>query len=120
MLNVDRTNNVNAIPDDLPPDFEFIIYAVVNTAVVPNVALFSVAVITGAVPAKIVGLVLGITEGRIAPAILVYLGGYHKSTEHAARFALYRGAQNLAIAVGGLIASDLLQMRGIAGLYGWK
>ena len=54
VLNMDRTNNSNAISDNLPGDLGFTIN-VVNTAVALNAVCFSVTCITGAIVAKIVG-----------------------------------------------------------------
>jgi len=83
--------------------------------------------------------VIAITEGGVIPATLVYLGGFYKSTELATRLAWFWGVQvrmplckifpchlfnehwqNIASAVSGLMASGLLQLRGVAGLEGWK
>ncbi|TDL27077.1 MFS general substrate transporter [Rickenella mellea] len=151
VLNMDRTNNSNAISDNLPADLGFTINTV-NTATAIYSVLFSIACLSGAVIAKIAGpsrwiptlmfswgLVTGahalinnnvgylivrsfiaITEGGVIPATLVYLGGFYKSTELATRLAWFWGVQNIASAVSGLMASGLLQLRGVRGLFGWK
>ncbi|KAL5478948.1 hypothetical protein ACEPAI_2235 [Sanghuangporus weigelae] len=148
VLNMDRTNNSNAISDNLPEDLGFDI-DVVNTATAIYSVLFSVACFTGAVIAKIAGpsrwipilmfswglvtlahaliqdkagylAVIAITEGGVIPATLVYLGGFYKSTELATRLAWFWGVQNIASAISGLMASGLLQLRGVGGLFGWK
>ncbi|KAH8114965.1 MFS general substrate transporter [Phellopilus nigrolimitatus] len=148
VLNMDRTNNSNAISDNLPQDLGFNIN-VVNTATAIYSVLFSVASLTGAVIAKITGpsrwipilmfswglvtmahalikdkagylAVIAITEGGVIPATLLYFGGFYKSTELATRLAWFWGVQNIASAVSGLMASGLLQLRGVAGLFGWK
>lgn len=54
VLNMDRTNNSNAISDNLPADLGFNIN-VVNTATAMYAVLFTVFCFTGAVIAKIVG-----------------------------------------------------------------
>lgn len=54
VLNMDRTNNSNAISDNLPADLGFDIN-VVNTATAMYSVLFATACLTGAVIAKIVG-----------------------------------------------------------------
>ncbi|PPQ72038.1 hypothetical protein CVT26_006728 [Gymnopilus dilepis] len=54
VLNMDRTNNSNAISDNLPADLGFDIN-VVNTATAMYSVLFASACLTGAVVAKIVG-----------------------------------------------------------------
>ena len=54
VLNMDRTNNSNAISDNLPEDLGFSIN-VVNTATAIYSVLFSIFCLTGAVIAKIAG-----------------------------------------------------------------
>jgi hypothetical protein len=54
VLNMDRTNNSNAISDNLPFDLGFDIN-VVNTATAMYSVLFAVACLSGAIFAKIVG-----------------------------------------------------------------
>jgi len=54
VLNMDRTNNSNAISDNLPFDLGFDIN-VVNTATALHSIFFAIACLTGAVIAKIVG-----------------------------------------------------------------
>ncbi|KIP07206.1 hypothetical protein PHLGIDRAFT_13341 [Phlebiopsis gigantea 11061_1 CR5-6] len=151
VLNMDRTNNSNAISDNLPEDLGFTINGV-NTATAIYSVLFSIACLSGAVIAKMAGparwipvlmfswgLVtlahalisdnsgyiavrsfIALTEGGVIPATLVYLGGFYKSTELATRLAWFWGVQNIASAVSGLMASGLLQLRGVGGLFGWK
>ncbi|KAI5121462.1 hypothetical protein M0805_003919 [Coniferiporia weirii] len=148
VLNMDRTNNSNAISDNLPEDLGFNI-DVVNTATALYSVIFSIACLSGAVVAKIAGpsrwipilmfswglvtlahalikdqagylTVIALTEGGVIPATLLYLGGFYKSTELATRLAWFWGVQSIASAVSGLMASGLLQLRGVAGLFGWK
>lgn len=54
VLNMDRTNNSNAISDNLPADLGFDIN-VVNTATAMYSVFFAMACLSGAVIAKIVG-----------------------------------------------------------------
>ena len=54
VLNMDRTNNSNAISDNLPADLGFSIN-VVNTATAIYSVLFSIACLSGAVIAKYAG-----------------------------------------------------------------
>ena len=63
---------------------------------------------------------IALSEGGVIPATLVYLGSFYKSTELATRLAWFWGIQTIASAVSGLMASGLLQLRGIGGLEGWK
>ncbi|EDR09467.1 uncharacterized protein LACBIDRAFT_248936 [Laccaria bicolor S238N-H82] len=143
VLNMDRTNNSNAISDNLPQDLGFTIDTV-NTATAIYSVLFSVFCLSGAVVAKIAGpsrwipilmfawglVTLAhalikdkfgyITGGCVIPATLVYLGGFYKGTELATRLAYLWGVQSVASAFSGLMASGLLQLRGLWGLEGWK
>ncbi|KAK0200723.1 MFS general substrate transporter [Desarmillaria ectypa] len=63
---------------------------------------------------------IALTEGGVIPATLVYLGSFYKGTELATRLAWFWGIQTIASAVSGLMASGLLQLRGVGGLEGWK
>lgn len=54
VLNMDRTNNSNAISDNLPGDLGFTIDTV-NTATAIYAVLFSIACLSGAVIAKLAG-----------------------------------------------------------------
>lgn len=63
---------------------------------------------------------IGLTEGGVIPATLIYLGSFYRSTELATRLAWFWGVQTIASAVSGLMASGLLQLQGIGGLEGWK
>ncbi|KAH9476933.1 putative transporter [Psilocybe cubensis] len=148
VLNMDRTNNSNAISDNLPFDLGFDI-DVVNIATAMHSVFFAIACLTGSIIAKIVGphkwiptlmfswglvtlahvlitdksgylTVIAFTEGGVIPTTLVYLGGFYKSTELATRLAWFWGVQHVASAVSGLMASGLLKLRGLAGLEGWK
>ncbi|KAF5363117.1 hypothetical protein D9757_011723 [Collybiopsis confluens] len=65
-------------------------------------------------------VVIAITEGGVIPATLIYLGSFYRGTELATRLAWFWGVQTLASAVSGLMASGLLQLRGVSGLEGWK
>ncbi|KAK7449286.1 hypothetical protein VKT23_013429 [Stygiomarasmius scandens] len=63
---------------------------------------------------------IAVTEGGVIPATLIYLGSFYRGTELATRLAWFWGVQTIASAVSGLMASGLLQLRGTAGLEGWK
>ncbi|CAK5275003.1 unnamed protein product [Mycena citricolor] len=151
VLNMDRTNNSNAISDNLPQDLGFTINTV-NTATALYSVAFSLASFSGAVMAKVVGpsrwipilmfawglvtlahalikdaggyitvrIFIGITEGGVIPAMLIYLGSFYKGAELTTRLAWFWGIQSIASAVSGLMASGLLQLDGRNGLQGWK
>ncbi|KAF8513287.1 MFS general substrate transporter [Gautieria morchelliformis] len=63
---------------------------------------------------------IAITEGGAVPATLVYLSGFYKGNELASRLGWFWGVQNIASASSGLMASGLLQLRGVRGLEGWR
>ncbi|KAI8845024.1 MFS general substrate transporter [Chytriomyces cf. hyalinus JEL632] len=63
---------------------------------------------------------IAITEGGVIPATLVYLGAFYKKNELATRLSWFWGVQSLASAFCGLMASGILQLRGINGLGGWN
>ncbi|KAF8824669.1 hypothetical protein HHX47_DHR8000063 [Lentinula edodes] len=148
VLNMDRTNLSNAVSDNLPEDLGFTTDTV-NLGTAIYSFLFSLACLGGAVACKIVhpsrwiplsmfcwGLVtmshalikdkggylavIAVTEGGVIPATLIYLGSFYRSTELATRLAWFWGVQTIASAVSGLMASGLLQLRGVSGLEGWK
>ncbi|THG95921.1 hypothetical protein EW145_g7878, partial [Phellinidium pouzarii] len=124
VLNMDRTNNSNAITDNMPADLGFNVN-VVNTATAINAVLFSVTCLSGSVVAKIFGPVrfIAITEGGVIPATLIYLESYYKSTELATRLAWFWGVQSIASAVSGLMARFYLPghaSRTKTFIRGWK
>ncbi|KAJ6495206.1 MFS general substrate transporter [Mycena sanguinolenta] len=116
VLNMDRTNNSNAISDNLPADLGFTIDTV-NTATAIYAVFFSIFTLPISLKAS---PVIAITEGGVIPATLVYLGGFYKSTELSTRLGWFWGIQAIASAVSGLMASGLLQLGGRSGLEGWK
>ncbi|KAF8479955.1 hypothetical protein JB92DRAFT_3042079 [Gautieria morchelliformis] len=61
---------------------------------------------------------IAITEGGAVPATLVYLSGFYKGNELASQLGWFWGVQNIASASSGLMASGLLQLRGVRGLEG--
>ncbi|PBK88162.1 MFS general substrate transporter [Armillaria gallica] len=148
VLNMDRTNHSNAVSDNLAVDLG-LTNDTVNLGIAVYSVIFSFSCLSGAVISKIVGparwipvlmfawglvtmahalitnrggylTVIALTEGGVIPATLVYLGSFYKSTELATRLAWFWGIQTIASAVSGHMASGLLQLRGVAGLEGWK
>ncbi|ORX34072.1 MFS general substrate transporter [Kockovaella imperatae] len=63
---------------------------------------------------------IALTEGGVIPATLVYLGTFYKSDELVTRLSWFWGIQAVASAVSGIMASGLLRLHGVRGLYGWK
>ncbi|KAJ3071612.1 hypothetical protein HDU98_005050 [Podochytrium sp. JEL0797] len=68
----------------------------------------------------LVRALLSITEGGVIPATIVYLGSFYKKNEIATRLSWFWGTQSLASAFSGIMASGLLQLKGTAGLNGWR
>ncbi|KAJ7485714.1 MFS general substrate transporter [Mycena latifolia] len=67
-----------------------------------------------------VRVLLAATEGGVVPATLIYLGGLYKGTELTIRLGWFWAIEDIANAVGGLMASGLLRFGGRLGLEGWK
>ncbi|KAJ3369548.1 hypothetical protein HDU84_001546, partial [Entophlyctis sp. JEL0112] len=68
----------------------------------------------------LVRFLIAFTEGGVIPATLVYLGAFYKRSEIATRLSWFWGVQSLASAFSGLMASGLLQLKGVDGLEGWR
>ncbi|KAI8075346.1 major facilitator superfamily domain-containing protein [Gilbertella persicaria] len=67
-----------------------------------------------------VRIFIAVTEAGFIPACLTYLTGWYKTKELATRLAWFWGIQAFASAFSGLISSGIFQLKGIAGLEGWK
>ncbi|KAK0493733.1 MFS general substrate transporter, partial [Armillaria luteobubalina] len=147
-LNMDHTNHSNAVSDNLAEVLGFT-NDTVNLGIAVYSVIFSFVCLSGAVISKIVGparwilvlmfawglvtmahalitnrggylTVIALTEGSVIPLTLIYLGLFYKGTELATHLAWFWGIQTIASAVSDLMASGLLQLRGIGGLEGWK
>lgn len=62
---------------------------------------------------------LGLTEGGILPAIILYLSSWYKPHELQWRIGLFWSASSLAGAFGGLLAAALGLIRA-GGYNGWR
>ncbi|KAF8207821.1 MFS general substrate transporter [Mycena galopus ATCC 62051] len=106
VLNMDRTNNSNAISDNLPADLGFTIDTV-NTATAIYAVFFSISSFTGAVMAKIVG------PARWIP-ILMFAWGLvtmsHALIKDKAGYITVRIF--IAITEGGVIPATLIYLGG--------
>ncbi|KAJ7067938.1 MFS general substrate transporter [Mycena amicta] len=106
VLNMDRTNNSNAISDNLPADLGFTINTV-NTATAVYSVAFSLCCFTGAIMAKIVG------PARWIP-ILMFAWGLvtlaHALIKNAAGYITVRVF--IAITEGGVIPATLIYLGG--------
>ncbi|KAE9390372.1 MFS general substrate transporter [Gymnopus androsaceus JB14] len=149
VLNMDRTNISNAVSDNLPADLGFTTDTVNpcdgdlfcdlqsgmfiwccglqdRSSWIPflmfcwGLVTLSHALIKNRGGYLTVRCMIGLTEGGVIPATLIYLGSFYRSTELATRLAWFWGVQTIASAVSGLMASGLLQLQGVGGLEGWK
>ncbi|TFY81450.1 hypothetical protein EWM64_g2564 [Hericium alpestre] len=67
-----------------------------------------------------VRIVLGICEGGILPGMMLYLSTIYKRHELQLRVGIFYASASLSGAFGGLLASAIIKMGGIAGLEGWR
>ncbi|KAI0921740.1 hypothetical protein AcW2_006624 [Taiwanofungus camphoratus] len=63
---------------------------------------------------------LGFCEGGLLPGITLYLSTLYKRHELQQRIGIFYASASLSGAFGGLLASAILKMQGIAGLAGWR
>ncbi|KAF5393828.1 hypothetical protein D9757_000037 [Collybiopsis confluens] len=65
-------------------------------------------------------IVLGACEGGLLPGIILYLSMIYKRHELQLRVGIFYASASLSGAFGGLLATAILKMDGIAGLSGWR
>ncbi|KAF9197188.1 hypothetical protein BGZ49_002524 [Haplosporangium sp. Z 27] len=63
---------------------------------------------------------VGMFEAGYIPGIAIYLTTYYKREEMALRLSIFWSTLAIANSAAGVMAYFILQMRGIAGLAGWK
>ncbi|RTE79840.1 hypothetical protein BHE90_005686 [Fusarium euwallaceae] len=63
---------------------------------------------------------LGLLMGGFIPDIVLWLTYFYKSNELPIRLAFFWTALSTSNIVGSLLAAGILQMRGVAGLGGWR
>ncbi|KAF8812453.1 MFS general substrate transporter [Phlegmacium glaucopus] len=63
---------------------------------------------------------LGLCEGGLLPGIILYLSTMYKRHELQLRVGIFYASASLSGAFGGLLATAILKMNGIAGLAGWR
>lgn len=63
---------------------------------------------------------LGLCEGGLLPGIILYLSTLYKRHELQQRVGIFYASASLSGAFGGLLASAIVNMSGIAGLDGWR
>jgi len=67
-----------------------------------------------------VRLFLGLCEGGLIPGMILYLSTMYKPYELQLRVGILYAASSLSGSFGGLLATAILKMNGIAGLAGWR
>lgn len=68
----------------------------------------------------IIRLFLGICEGGLLPGLVLYLSTLYKKHELQLRVGIFYASASLSGAFGGLLASAILKMDGLANVPGWK
>lgn len=67
-----------------------------------------------------VRVVLGFCEGGLLPGMVLYLSTLYKRHELQLRVGIFYASASLSGAFGGLLATAILKMDGVAGLAGWR
>ncbi|EGV64444.1 hypothetical protein PSN45_003986 [Yamadazyma tenuis] len=65
-------------------------------------------------------VLIGVSQGGFIPDNILYLSYYYTSTELPIRLAIFWTAIPLFQILGSLLASGIIEMRGIHGLAGWR
>ncbi|RXW25140.1 hypothetical protein EST38_g705 [Candolleomyces aberdarensis] len=68
----------------------------------------------------VVRLFLGLCEGGLLPGLILYLSTIYKKHELQLRVSIFYASASLSGAFGGLLATAILKMNGIANTPGWK
>lgn len=63
---------------------------------------------------------IGFSQGRFIPEMVLYLSYFFKSNELPIRLSIFWTAIPLTQIIGALLAAGLLKMRGINGWSGWQ
>ncbi|RDX55469.1 MFS general substrate transporter [Lentinus brumalis] len=63
---------------------------------------------------------LGFCEGGLLPGIMLYLSTLYRPHELQQRVGIFYASASLSGAFGGLLATAILKMDGVAGLAGWR
>ncbi|KAF8624727.1 hypothetical protein AX17_007058 [Amanita inopinata Kibby_2008] len=65
-------------------------------------------------------LALGLCEGGVLPAMVLYLSTMYKRHELQLRIGVFYASVSLSGAFGGLLATAITKMDGVGGLAGWR
>ncbi|KAJ7068256.1 MFS transporter [Mycena amicta] len=68
----------------------------------------------------VIRMFLGLCEGGLLPGIVLYLSTIYKPHELQLRVGIFYASASLSGAFGGLLATGILNMDGIAQLAGWR
>ncbi|KAF9519048.1 hypothetical protein BS47DRAFT_1337603 [Hydnum rufescens UP504] len=63
---------------------------------------------------------LGLVEGPMTPAILLYLSGFYPRRNLSVRIAFFLASSTLSAAFSGLLAAAIQDMNGLGGKAGWR
>lgn len=63
---------------------------------------------------------LGFIQGGFIPEMVLYLSYFYKNNELPIRLSIFYTVIPLTQIYGALLASGLLQLRGVRGLAGWQ
>ncbi|KZT22298.1 MFS transporter [Neolentinus lepideus HHB14362 ss-1] len=67
-----------------------------------------------------VRVILGFCEGGLLPGMILYLSMIYRRHELQLRVGIFYASASLSGAFGGLLATAIIKMDGIAGLAGWR
>ncbi|KDQ64484.1 hypothetical protein JAAARDRAFT_683874 [Jaapia argillacea MUCL 33604] len=67
-----------------------------------------------------VRFILGLLEGGLLPGIILYLSTIYKRHELQLRVGIFYASASLSGAFGGILATGIVRMSGLAGLAGWR
>ncbi|KIJ56775.1 hypothetical protein M422DRAFT_57408 [Sphaerobolus stellatus SS14] len=63
---------------------------------------------------------LGLCEGGLLPGMVLYLSSMYKRNELQLRIGIFYASASLSGAFGGLLATAIIKMDGLAGVAGWR
>lgn len=85
-----------------------------------GVACAAQSAMTGRASFLAMRAIIGVLQGGFIPEMVLYLSYFYKSNELPIRLSIFYTAIPITQIYGALIASGLLQMRGLRGWAGWQ
>jgi MFS family permease len=64
--------------------------------------------------------IIGVLQGGFIPEMVLYLSYFYKSNELPIRLSIFYTAIPITQIYGALLASGILEMRGVRGWAGWQ